>query len=283
LTTIPYGDLKGVSKVREPRQTKKRNYTRKLYTFLLIFSLIFYSLIGAYVVANVRNLQFWPWSYFNPPEPPVTLYFNLDYPIQSGFVWVSQGRQVVTVEVTLKASAKIAEDLPVNMMAVGSVSAAYSGNITDVFVGFIGATPYYSQPNVRRIGEQFESIDLKQQYTPMPGIGLAIGPKIGGEPRTIVWKFQGDYAPAIVILFKNFTALTQTYPYLGVHVDSADVARSERFNRVNIALSIALVGFGFVEGIKIAMELVEKRNQSIASTANPNTAVKYPTKASDAK
>jgi hypothetical protein len=266
-----------VSKVGEPRRTKKRYYTKSFYTFL-----IFYLIIAAYVGANVFDLQFWPLSYFNPPEKPTNLYFNLDYPIQSGFIWMSNG-QMVHVEVNLSAPTRIAEDLPVTMTAVGSVSSSYSQNITHVFVGFTGATVYSAQENVYPIGSQFESIDLTQQYEPMPFIGLAIGPKIGGAPQTIVWKVQGDYAPTIVILFKNFTAITQTYPYLAVHVASVDVARSERYNRVNTALSIALVGFGFVEGAKILIELAEKRNQSKESTAKPNMATTPPKRTSDTK
>jgi hypothetical protein len=205
-----------------------------------------YLCTGSYVFANVLNLQFWPFSYFNPPETVQPLHFSLNYPIESSFIWLNKAA-IVHVNVTLKPSAPLAERVAVNMTAEGSVLSAYAPTINNVLVYFVGAIPYSLEGNVRVIGSQFGVIILGHS-TQTPTI-------LSGAHETIMWNTQGDYAPVMVIVFHNLTSRTETYPYLAVHVNSVDAARSERYNRVNIAVSVALVLFGFVEGYRILREI----------------------------
>jgi hypothetical protein len=218
--------------------------SKKFYAFLFV-----YLCIGTFVFANILNLQFWPFSYFNPPETVQPLHFSLNYPIESSFIWLNK-TTIVHVNVTLKPSAPLVERVAVNMTAEGSVLSTYAPIINNVLVYFIGAIPYSLEGNVPIIGSQLGVIIL--------GHGTQTPTILSGTHQTITWNSQGDYAPVIAILFHNLTSRTETYPNLAVHVNSADVARSERYNRVNEAMSVALVLFGFVEGYGILRKIDEE-------------------------
>jgi hypothetical protein len=133
------------------------------------------------------------------------------------------------------------------MTAEGSVLRAYAPIINNVLVYFIGAIPYSLEGDVPVAGSQLGVITLGHR-TQTPTI-------LSGTHQMIMWNSQGDYAPVMVILFHNLTSRAETYPYLVVHVNSADMPLFERYNRVNEAVSVALVLFGFVEGYRILREI----------------------------
>jgi hypothetical protein len=242
--------------------------------------LILYVILAAYVGANIFNLQFWPFSYFNPRETAIPIYRNLDYPTK--FLFESEPPLIVHVDITLMPDAPLAQGVPAKISAAGSVNRSYAQAISDVYVGFIGAISYIPNYNVREINFEFAFVVLRQNYPPTNYVGNVIGPLIGGISDRIVWNRPGDFEPFMVIGFRNYTTLPLTFPYLAVHVDSLDVARSERYNRVDIAVSVALVAFGFVEAARLLEEMAEKRNQS-KGAANPTTTTIPPKRASDTK
>lgn len=252
-------------------------HSKKYYAFLLV-----YLCIGTYVFANVLDLQFWPLSYINPPERAEPLYRTLDYPYHSLFSF--QGSLIVEVQIALVTDAPLAEEVPATISAIGGLNGS-SADVSYVFVGFIGSSPYSPIANVLMVGYQFPYIELQRNGTIQYGFaGGGVGFLITGKPQVIVWHSQGDYAPVLVIWFRNSTTITETFPSLTVHVNSADVARSERYNRVNQALSVALVAFGFVEGYKILHEIDEtKKNQSSDAAIEPLTTRKPSNKAKPTK
>lgn len=249
-------------------------HSKKFYAFLLA-----YLCIGTYVFANILNLQFWPFSYFNPPEKTAPLYRTLDYPSYSLFTF--QGTSIVYVQMTVVTDLPLAEEVPAKISAIGNLNSSYAGIISYVFVGFVGSTPYDSNLNVRMVGFHFPYIELYRNYNGTNPFGNGI--LITGSPVVIVWHDQGDYAPIMVIWFNNSTTITETFPHQTVHVNSADVARSERYNRVNEAVSVALVLFGFIEGYKILRETDEPKNQSNDSAIEPKTTRKPPKRAKPTK
>jgi hypothetical protein len=250
----------------QPKAVSGKHHNRRFYVFLFV-----YLSIGTYVFANVLNLQFWPFSYFNPPETVETLYRNLDYP--PIFLFEPESRPlIVHVELTLKPGAPLAEMVPTYLSAVGSVNSSYAMNISQVFVGFVGSRP---TGNVRMANFQFPFVILSQTGKFFDFAWLVIGPVIGGTPISIVWDKQGDFEPFMVISFTNSTTASLTFPYLTVHVNSLDVARSERYNRVNAAVSIALVFFAFVEGYGMLRD-IDKRTTQSNDSANQPTPTKSP-------
>jgi hypothetical protein len=240
----------------------KIKHSKKFYVFLLV-----YLIVGTYVFANVFDLQFWPFTYFNPPEVAPVFTRALDYPSYTLFNF--RGPEIVRVQLMLNPSAPLAVGVSAEMTASGNINASYVNQISDVFAGFIGSSPYsfISKILILMVNYQFPFITLQPTHAL---VTYYYGVYIAGNSTTIVWDNQGDYAPVMVILFNNGTTITQTYPYLSVHVDSLDVARSERYNRVNEALSVALVLFGFVEGYGILHDIDEKNTRPNDSTKAPN-------------
>jgi hypothetical protein len=251
----------------QPKAASRKRHSRRFYIFLLV-----YLSIGAYVFANVLNFQFWPFSYFNPPETVQPLYRNLDYPPIFLFEPESSHPLIVHVELTLSPSAPLAEGVSADLSAAGSVNSSYAWKISQVFVGFIGSI---LTSNLRMANFQFPFVILSQGNRPTTSMVGTIGPLIGGTPVSIMWNKPGDFEPFMVILFVNSTTVPVTFPYLPVHVNSLDVARSERYNRVNAAVSIALVLFAFVEGYGILRDIDKGTSQSNDS-ANQPTPTKSP-------
>src|SRR5207245_1759112 len=99
----------------------------------------------------------------------------------------------------------------------------------------------------------------KNQVSPVIGAACA-APNgntpipIGGDSTRIYWPVSGNYYPIVAIGLANGTYREQTYPDYRVSVASSDIALQERFGRINEVVSVALVAFGFVEGLRIIQE-----------------------------
>ena len=67
------------------------------------------------------------------------------------------------------------------------------------------------------------------------------------------------------------------YPENVVYVSSNDVLTTDRYNRVNEAVSVALVGFGFIEAVIVIRDLrKEDRDQSDNKSTPNDTSVRPP-------
>jgi hypothetical protein len=221
--------------------------------------------VGTYVLANVFNLQFWPFSYFNPSEIVSIVDRTLEYPTYTLFN--IRGPEIVNIHLTLTPNEPLAAGVVARITARGFLNASYINRISQIFVGFVGSSPNSPLESVFMYGFQFPFITLQPTF---PLVYYFLGVPLTGNSQQILWESAGDYAPFLVLLCDNGTTIPETYPYLSVHVDSADVARMERYNRVDEALSVALVLFGFVEGYGILYDIDEKRVQRHDSTNAPN-------------
>jgi hypothetical protein len=180
----------------------------------------------------------------------------------------------VSVTITLVTSLPLAQEVPARMSASGGLNRSYTNAVARVYVFYIGSSPYMPNTNVRIVGFQFPYIELQRNFTDTDSSSM-FSSLIAGPSVQIVWHGEGDYVPMMVVWFKNSSSITATYPYLSVHVDSADVARSERYNRVDQAVSIALVFFAFVEGYGILRDMDGQKTQA-NSSANEPTPTKAP-------
>jgi len=249
-----------------PKGFEKVRHSRKFYALLLL-----YLAIAACIFINILNLHipFWPFSLINPTPEAVTQSRSLDYPPYLFFNF--RGSEIVTIILYLIPRAPLAVDVSAELSASGNLNTSYLGSISTVFVGFVGSSPSAASQNliITLIGVQFPFVAL---HPIIPYIYYYNGIRMSGSNQEIVWHNAGDYAPIIVLLFNNGTTISQTYPYLSVHVDPMEAARMEQYNRVNEALSVALVLFGFVEGYKILYDIDKPNNLLCESKNAPNTA-----------
>jgi hypothetical protein len=78
----------------------------------------------------------------------------------------------------------------------------------------------------------------------------------------VYFPVSGEYSPVIVIKFNNGTApIIHTYDMIKVHVLSETDVNAQSMNRINIALTIALLVFSYIEGFSTIGKLWKKRNE----------------------
>lgn len=265
-----------LSALRTMPTSRHIRHSVKYYAFILV-----YLSLGIYVGTIVANLQFWPFSYINPPPPSGLLVRTIDYPSHSLFA--SSKLIIAYADLELSVNAPLAEELPAQFSATGLLNNSYANITNTVLVGFIGSS--WLTRNEKALTISFGTpplIELKRNDSEKYQYGFPKAISFTGLPEVIVWHTQGDYAPIMVLLFNNGTTISETFPTQTVHVNSGDVARSERYNRVNEAVSIALVAFGIMEGIKILRETDEKHTShqttSSDSAIKPKIARKPPNK-----
>jgi len=107
--------------------------------------------------------------------------------------------------------------------------------------------------------------------------------ELRGSPVNIEWPVAGDYTLGLVVYFNNSSAMINFLNETTVHVESKATLNTERFNKVNQALTIALVLFAFVEGISFVVKGFAKSIQSKSITTASITANPSPTNSSDSK
>ena len=157
------------------------------------------------------------------------------------------------IELTVNSSVPIVEGTEVRISGVGAVTPHLAGTMKEVSVSFPGAIPYAV------------SAGIGGTYTLGNGFGITLttnitNDQLEGPPADLAFAQQGSYPAVLTIVFNNGTSPIQAvYQGLAVSVLSSQVLQTQRFNQVTLALTYALVGFGFLEAINIAMELNSRR------------------------
>jgi len=237
---------------------------RRLYYALIVFYLI----VGAFVVFNAFNIQVWP---FNPPPPQTHIPFSILYPPNSQSTPVAGNSNLdkftgtIIVGLGLKTYGPLVANEPVYTAATGRISPNLS-KVASVGVAMVGALPCTGErcygftfsttgvaygPLLTRGAVDQSSFPIQQ--VPSEG-NLAKFIPLGGNVSTVYFPAPGNYYPELCLAFTNFTNSCQTYPNLIVEVGSQDELTQMAQARVNIALSFALVAFGFVEGMNIIQQ-----------------------------
>lgn len=87
---------------------------------------------------------------------------------------------------------------------------------------------------------------------------LFVGPILIEENTAhLTWPNPGDYAPTVAIVFFDHTETHADIPYVTVHVEPTSQLQTESLNRINMALTYALVAFGIIEITLGGSEYVE--------------------------
>lgn len=245
---------------------RRPQYARKPRRWPYYALIVFYGVVFFGVFVNGLDIQVWP---FNPPPDTVQIPLNIVYP-QSASTSGNPSdinsltfNGILVIEAALQSTGPIVENQPVIMNAAGAVSPQYADKIDKIHVamedallcggsqcGGLGFS--LSAPNFG-VTLQKNITNLPEHQVPPVG-NLANFTQMGMHTETIYWPVQGDYYPIITIFFTNGTQKDVPYSSQLVHVDSADVTEAQREGRINVAISFALVAFGFVEGLKIIQD-----------------------------
>jgi hypothetical protein len=88
----------------------------------------------------------------------------------------------------------------------------------------------------------------------------------------VIFPVAGDYSPSVFIMFDDGSSPVQyTYSQIKVHVLSASEVSAANTNRLNLGLTIAILGFSFIEGFMIIYELLKKEETKTQSEEKPTT------------
>ncbi len=223
--------------------------------------IIIYGILGLYIYLNLAGIHD---NYLNASEPSKAIEFSVFYPNWTGVVGQVPGGQM-EVEFNLRADTPVIVDSgPVLLTVAGSIYPPLNASIRNVKAFFEGAVPYVPQTNTLIISPPaFGGVSLS------PTKSCPIQPRVQvgdtllcGTPQSIDWPLQGTYFSSLAVTFNNGTTVIKQYQDHPITVYSADVTQTRQYNRITIALTVALVMFGFVEGIKTFLQFGKRKRGS---------------------
>lgn len=234
---------------------------------ILLISII-YAVLGVYISSNVVPFHV---PVLNPPEQTTDLEFGLFYPNFTGCFGQCSARGQLFVEVVISSeSSPIFDNQKVSITALGSgYPPLNSSKLIEVTLE--GALPYvYQPPTAIAISPPaFAGVILTPSSNcPAPRAGYG-PPYFCGNSQSVYWPLPGSYFPSLTIVLGNSTTITQHLTDYRVAVYPADVLGTRQYNRITIALTVALTIFGFTEGLRTILDRRDHRKQGKLISSNP--------------
>jgi hypothetical protein len=193
-----------------------------------------------------------PIGVINPPPDKPSIPIPLTYPpfpglkLQAAFLFSSM---------ILKANSTIAEG--VEIWATDGYAQQVSGNMSAIWtvsIGFQETFPWDFKSEIGKVGGIL-----------IGGLsGTTFAARQSGVLRllsedTFYFPVAGDYSPTMQIDFYNGTSVLQTYGDIKVHVLSASEIQQQKVNKTASALTWALVGFAYIEGVLVLKRFWDSR------------------------
>jgi hypothetical protein len=224
---------------------------------------VLYVFLGTIIFVNLANI---PFGVVNPADPNFFQRYPIFYPPYNGAIGTAN--QVI-IEVNITANGRLVDGKTATVSAVGSASSPFSSNITSVFITYVGAEPALNTSYATGLvlyGPNFGKIVLVPSTNcPTHPSGIILDTILCGSSTQIIWPNAGAYYPLLSIRLNNGKTLNETITDYLTPVLSSSNLQTEQTNRINTAFSIALVSFGFMEGVNIVRELTEGKNGQSSS------------------
>jgi hypothetical protein len=212
--------------------------------------------LGFYVLANIVPFNV---PILNPVYPPYDREFGLFYPNFTGCVGQCSSTGQIFVDVVLSSdSGPIFDNQKVSLTAIGSGYPPLNSSKSIKLV-LEGALPYVYQPpgTIVISPPSFGGVILTPSSNcPNPRIGFGVN--FCGDSQSIYWPLPGSYFPSLAITLNNGTVVTEHLTDYRIIVYPADVLGTRQYNRITIALTVAVTIFGFIEGMKIIFDEIER-------------------------
>jgi hypothetical protein len=246
-----------------------------------------YTQVIVIVVILVALTWFIPANWI-PPTQPHMIPFGLNYPNPVGY---SGNETEFLISMMIAYNGSIAENTPI-LVANSTCQLASWSDAWIVEVGFSQALPWNFKDLFQHggswIGGLAGALFIKDFRSGSP---LRQTPTNG---TLIYFPIAGDYSPSLYVLYWNGSETFHTFEQMKIHVLSESEINAENISRNNLILTIALLGFSYIEGITIIAELMSKRkkksqlgktepnnvnipsttNKTPSSTAAPNSSEK---------
>ncbi len=237
-------------------KTSFKAWPRRVYLAILLVGSL-YGVLGAYVVVNIVPFHV---PLLNPAEPSYDREFGLFYPNFTGCIGQCSAGGQVFVEVVLHSdTSPIFDNQKVSVTALGSGYPPLNSS-KSIRVVLEGALPYIYQPpgTVVISAPAFGGVTLTPNSS-CPASRVGYGPPyFCGDSQSVYWPLPGSYFPSLTITLSNGTVVTENLTDYQLVVYPADVLGTRQYNRITIALALAVTIFGFVEGLKIIFDEIER-------------------------
>jgi hypothetical protein len=245
----------------------------KILSAILI--VVFLLFITAYVVVITRNLTVssscWLFDW-NPPPAEHQIPLALAYP--ETFIMSFPNGTLLMADMILTFNGELTENTLVHVENASCQLPPGQGMyLTGVVVGFEGAflpneTSYIQQGYTWGGGTACVAFSSTQPILPNAWTNLTVF-----WENNVTFPVAGDYSPSISMSFDNGTLLQYTYTQIKVHVLSTSEVNAENTNRLNLGLTIALLGFSFIEGFMVIYELLKKEEPKTQPPQTPTTII----------
>jgi len=228
------------------------NKRTKIATGLL---LAFYIPITMFVIIITRNISF---PIINPAPSLKLIPIGLSYPDTPGLTIPGTG---LIASFVLASNGSIAENTCVQVANATCqlISNEYYG-IWIVDIGFQQGIPWDFKDVFQHGGMYISGLSGVSFRRDFQNSSVLIP-----SENAIYFPVAGDFSPAIRITFFNGTDILYTYNQIKVHVLSASENEATNTNKLNLALSYALLFFSYLEGIVIIKELSKTQESDNAT------------------
>lgn len=226
-----------------------------LCSVLILLFLVIIATYSAVIIGNIPVSSSIPLFNWNPPPSKNEIPLALAYP--ETFVMSFPNGTLVMADMLLTFNGELAENTLVQVENASSQIPPL-GHVSSIAVGFEEAF----LPN--------QTTSIQQGYTWGGGAVCAVFSRTQPSPPvwsnlTVYWEnnvtfpVAGDYSPSVFITFDDGSSPVQyTYSQIKVHVISASEVNAQNMSRLTFALTIALLGFSFIEGFMVIYEILSK-------------------------
>lgn len=94
---------------------------------------------------------------------------------------------------------------------------------------------------------------------------------MSGYNTTVFWPTSGYSPPYVKVIFNNGLPFYQSFPEYAIFIQPMSELQTERANRVNVGLTISLVGFSLVEGTSRVYDNWKDKDESRTKEKTENT------------
>jgi hypothetical protein len=221
----------------------------RIYGVAIAVILIFLAIITLFIYVN-----------WNPSPKLNVIPFGLSFPDLPGY-YTEQTGLLISMMITYNGT--MAENMPIQVIDPAcEIASSNFSNVWTVAVGFQEAIPWDFRDAFQHGGFY------------VGGVGGAFfrntnnSAYLSASEEEFYFPVSGDFSPTIFITFFNGTSVSYTYSEMKLHVSSTSEVNAENTNRNSLVLTIALLGFSYIEGFMMIKELLEKRALKTQSEAN---------------
>jgi hypothetical protein len=232
---------------------------RRKIVFVIVA--VFLIVIAFVLAVNFLNL---PFPYLNPPGQNTSWLADISFGQPPGISVALPNAAEILINVN--ATGILVSGEPARIIAVASTTSPLKENLSSMIVSFEGAVQYLPISSFGYVGEQdfnYSGVQIQFGSSCFSPVSFGSNTSFCGRANEIEWPAEGSYYPMVTFIFKNGTTpRTVSFPDYRITISSVQTLSEARYNRINELLTIALVGFAFVEGIKILYDFSQEEDQS---------------------